>query len=374
MRTIVTRLDKGTVSRVQDAALSRGVTLRHLHQGLFSPDADRRFVGRYLFGLWLSDHANTYDMLRRVLPQGMMHYLHHPRLTDAQRAKLEAEDADRADDDAVLQLRLELCEVRCYFLLLHSFLCSSIFCFLILSTKVRGLSRAPAPEASGGAATGADGAAGHARTPSGSAPSALDASRLVGKLVYCVVYPVDASGTEVTRGKVSVLLCTVTFYANLAHSLTRSPLTYLLTPPSKRRTGANRVRADAGGCTFGEDSELLIGGNSNLRRASKIAIDVMCDDFKAPLGTVRLDVSSLPAQETREWVPLKSGTGEIKITMQRQWVGVDAGDVERRREVGATRLRRSLESAAQRDEPVAKVRAHSFFLISFFLFLISFCS
>ena len=117
------------------------------------------------------------------------------------------------------------------------------------------------------------------------------------------------------------------------------------------------MRADARGCTFGEDSELLIGGNSDLRRASQIAIDVMCDDFKAPLGTVRLDVSSLPAQETEEWVALKSGTGEIKITMQRQWVGVDAGDIERHREVGATRLRQSLESAAQREEPVAKENA-----------------
>ena len=290
VRTIVTRLDKGTVSRVQDAALSRGVTLRHLHQGLFSPDADRRFVGRYLFGLWLSDHSDTYDMLRRVLPQGMMHYLHHPRLTKVQRAKLEAEDADRADDDAVLQLRLKLSAVR----------------GLKLNTVVAGevVAEASLDESSG--------------------PSGLDESRLVGKLVYCVVYPVDASGTEITRGK--------------------------------RRTAAARVRAQVGGCAFSDDAELLIGGNSDLRRASQIAIDVMCDDFKVPLGTLRLDVTSLPAQETQEWVALKS-TGEIKITMQRQWIGVDADQVERRREVGATRLRRSLESAAQREEPEAKENA-----------------
>ena len=68
---------------------------------------------------------------------------------------------------------------------------------------MRGLSHVQAADVSAGAAGGAEGEVGHARTPSGSAPRALDASRLVGKLVYCVVYPVDSSGTEVTRGKVS---------------------------------------------------------------------------------------------------------------------------------------------------------------------------
>ena len=53
--------------------------------------------------------------------------------------------------------------------------------------------------------------------------------------------------------KVSVLLCTVTFYANLAHSLTRSPLTYLLTctSSSTEARGGAAPRAERAARAFG---------------------------------------------------------------------------------------------------------------------------
>jgi hypothetical protein len=62
-----------------------------------------------------------------------------------------------------------------------------------------------------------------------------------------------AASHEATAEKVSVLLCTVTFYANLAHSLTRSPLTYLLTctSSSTEARGGAAPRAERAARAFG---------------------------------------------------------------------------------------------------------------------------
>lgn len=89
MRTIVREADAAIATRMQDAALSEGVLLRHIHSSLFAPSADQRFVSRYLVELWATRHAPSKELFRHMLPTSLLLFLDVPPLTEAEKQNLE---------------------------------------------------------------------------------------------------------------------------------------------------------------------------------------------------------------------------------------------------------------------------------------------
>ncbi|XP_071716803.1 dnaJ homolog subfamily C GRV2 isoform X2 [Rutidosis leptorrhynchoides] len=75
MRTIAEE-DAIAAESMRDAALRDGALLRHLLSALFLPIGERREVSRQLVGLWADSYQPALDLLSRVLPPGLVAYLH----------------------------------------------------------------------------------------------------------------------------------------------------------------------------------------------------------------------------------------------------------------------------------------------------------
>lgn len=75
MRTIAEE-DAIAAESMRDAALRDGALLRHLLSGLFLPVGERREVSRQLVALWADSYQPALDLLSRVLPPGLVAYLH----------------------------------------------------------------------------------------------------------------------------------------------------------------------------------------------------------------------------------------------------------------------------------------------------------
>ncbi|XP_076911276.1 dnaJ homolog subfamily C GRV2-like [Bidens hawaiensis] len=75
MRTIAEE-DAIAAESMRDAALRDGALLRHLLSALFLPAGERREVSRQLVGLWADSYEPALDLLSRVLPPGLVAYLH----------------------------------------------------------------------------------------------------------------------------------------------------------------------------------------------------------------------------------------------------------------------------------------------------------
>lgn len=75
MRTIAEE-DAIAAESMRDAALRDGALLRHLASALFLPSGERREVSRQLVGLWADSYQPALDLLSRVLPPGLVAYLH----------------------------------------------------------------------------------------------------------------------------------------------------------------------------------------------------------------------------------------------------------------------------------------------------------
>ncbi|KAI3814570.1 hypothetical protein L1987_14210 [Smallanthus sonchifolius] len=75
MRTIAEE-DAIAAESMRDAALRDGALLRHLLSALFLPNDERREVSRQLVGLWADSYQPALDLLSRVLPPGLVAYLH----------------------------------------------------------------------------------------------------------------------------------------------------------------------------------------------------------------------------------------------------------------------------------------------------------
>ncbi|CAN0302043.1 unnamed protein product, partial [Phaeothamnion confervicola] len=69
---------------LQDTALSQALVLRHFHNACFSPSKHQRFISRWLCALWMCDSAGAGELLRRLVPAGMLQYLRMPVLSPAE--------------------------------------------------------------------------------------------------------------------------------------------------------------------------------------------------------------------------------------------------------------------------------------------------
>ncbi|BBM97673.1 DnaJ homolog subfamily C member 13 [Marchantia polymorpha subsp. ruderalis] len=81
MRTIAEE-DGIAAESMRDAALRDGALLRHLVHAFFLPSGERREVSRQLVALWADGHQPALDLLSRVLPPGLVAYLHTRPLGD----------------------------------------------------------------------------------------------------------------------------------------------------------------------------------------------------------------------------------------------------------------------------------------------------
>ncbi|KAK8945096.1 hypothetical protein KSP39_PZI008112 [Platanthera zijinensis] len=75
MRTIAEE-DAIAAESMRDAALRDGALLRHLLHAFFLPSGERRDVSRQLVALWADSYQPALDLLSRVLPPGLVAYLH----------------------------------------------------------------------------------------------------------------------------------------------------------------------------------------------------------------------------------------------------------------------------------------------------------
>ncbi|XP_074269468.1 dnaJ homolog subfamily C GRV2 [Silene latifolia] len=75
MRTIAEE-DAIAAESMRDAALRDGALLRHLLHAFFFPAGERREVSRQLVALWADSYEPALDLLSRVLPPGLVAYLH----------------------------------------------------------------------------------------------------------------------------------------------------------------------------------------------------------------------------------------------------------------------------------------------------------
>lgn len=75
MRTIAEE-DAIAAESMRDAALRDGALPRHLLNAFFLPAGERREVSRQLVALWADSYQPALDLLSRVLPPGLVAYLH----------------------------------------------------------------------------------------------------------------------------------------------------------------------------------------------------------------------------------------------------------------------------------------------------------
>ncbi|XP_058111724.1 dnaJ homolog subfamily C GRV2 isoform X2 [Magnolia sinica] len=75
MRTIAEE-DAIAAESMRDAALRDGALLRHLLHAFFLPAGERRDVSRQLVALWADSYQPALDLLSRILPPGLVAYLH----------------------------------------------------------------------------------------------------------------------------------------------------------------------------------------------------------------------------------------------------------------------------------------------------------
>ena len=76
-------IEEGTAdisSKMQELALAEGALLRHLHIALYSISSDGRFLpvqhlSRQLVSLWTTDNDVALELLRRIIPIGLLNYL-----------------------------------------------------------------------------------------------------------------------------------------------------------------------------------------------------------------------------------------------------------------------------------------------------------
>ncbi|KAJ8765401.1 hypothetical protein K2173_012098 [Erythroxylum novogranatense] len=75
MRTIAEE-DAIAAESMRDAALRDGALLRHLLHAFFLPAGERREISRQLVALWADSYQPSLELLSRVLPPGLVAYLH----------------------------------------------------------------------------------------------------------------------------------------------------------------------------------------------------------------------------------------------------------------------------------------------------------
>ncbi|XP_030062368.1 dnaJ homolog subfamily C member 13 isoform X1 [Microcaecilia unicolor] len=80
MKAIIEEADKEIATKMQDLALSEGALPRHLHTSMFTISTDQRMLtnrqlSRHLVGLWTAENTTATNLLKRILPSGLLAYL-----------------------------------------------------------------------------------------------------------------------------------------------------------------------------------------------------------------------------------------------------------------------------------------------------------
>ncbi|KTG38214.1 hypothetical protein cypCar_00039258, partial [Cyprinus carpio] len=80
MKAIIEEGEKEIASKMQELALSEGALPRHLHTSMFTISADQRMLtnrqlSRHLVGLWTAENSTALNLLKRILPTGLLAYL-----------------------------------------------------------------------------------------------------------------------------------------------------------------------------------------------------------------------------------------------------------------------------------------------------------
>ncbi|OCT75945.1 dnaJ homolog subfamily C member 13 isoform X1 [Xenopus laevis] len=80
MKAIIEEADKDIATKMQELALCEGALPRHLHTSMFTISADQRMLtnrqlSRHLVGLWTADNTTSLNLLKRILPPGLLAYL-----------------------------------------------------------------------------------------------------------------------------------------------------------------------------------------------------------------------------------------------------------------------------------------------------------
>ncbi|XP_043960502.1 dnaJ homolog subfamily C member 13-like isoform X3 [Gambusia affinis] len=83
MKAIIEEGDKEIATKMQELALSEGALPRHLHTSLFTVSTDQRMLtnrqlSRHLVGLWTAENPVAMNLLKRILPTGLLAYLDSP--------------------------------------------------------------------------------------------------------------------------------------------------------------------------------------------------------------------------------------------------------------------------------------------------------
>ncbi|XP_077365120.1 dnaJ homolog subfamily C member 13 isoform X1 [Festucalex cinctus] len=83
MKAIIEEGDKEIATKMQELALSEGALPRHLHTSLFTISADQRMLtnrqlSRHLVGLWTAENPVAMNLLKRILPTGLLAYMDSP--------------------------------------------------------------------------------------------------------------------------------------------------------------------------------------------------------------------------------------------------------------------------------------------------------
>ncbi|KAI1902089.1 hypothetical protein AGOR_G00041120 [Albula goreensis] len=80
MKAIIEEGDEEIASKMQELALSEGALPRHLHTSMFTVSSDQRMLtnrqlSRHLVGLWTAGNPIAMNLLKRILPTGLLAYL-----------------------------------------------------------------------------------------------------------------------------------------------------------------------------------------------------------------------------------------------------------------------------------------------------------
>ncbi|XP_059801619.1 dnaJ homolog subfamily C member 13 isoform X4 [Hypanus sabinus] len=80
MKAIIEEGDKEIATKMQELALSEGALPCHLHTSMFTISTDQRMLtnrqlSRHLVGLWTAENPTALNLLKRILPTGLLAYL-----------------------------------------------------------------------------------------------------------------------------------------------------------------------------------------------------------------------------------------------------------------------------------------------------------
>ncbi|KAJ8397415.1 hypothetical protein AAFF_G00439640 [Aldrovandia affinis] len=98
MKAIIEEGDEEIATKMQELALCEGALPRHLHTSMFTVSSDQRMLtnrqlSRHLVGLWTAENPIAMNLLKRILPTGLLAYLDSPDpVPEKQRDKLHIRD------------------------------------------------------------------------------------------------------------------------------------------------------------------------------------------------------------------------------------------------------------------------------------------